>query len=148
MGDGVVLEPSADLRYEGQGYELTVPLRGGLEELLADFHAAHQRRFGHADAGRRVEAITARLRARISRERTAAAVLEGGGSDASAALTGSRTVHLDRPRDVPVYDRTRLLAGNVIDGPALVSQLDSTTLVGIGWRAVVDSFGNFVMERR
>jgi N-methylhydantoinase A len=148
MGDGVTLEPSADLRYEGQGYELTVPLRGGLEELLADFHAAHQQRFGHADAGRRAEAITVRLRARVSRERAAASVLDDGGPDASAAVLGSRKVHFDQPREVPVYDRTRLLAGNVIDGPALVAQLDSTTLVGLGWRAIVDKHGNFVMERR
>jgi N-methylhydantoinase A len=148
MGDAAVLEPAADLRYEGQGYELTVPLRGDFEALLGDFHAAHRQRFGHADPRRLVEAITVRLRARLPGEETATASLEKGGADPSAALTGRRRVHLDTQRDVPVYDRERLLAGNVIDGPALVSQLDSTTLVGAGWRALVDAYGNFVMERR
>ena len=48
----------------------------------------------------------------------------------------------------PVYAREHLVYGNQIDGPALVEQYDSTTLIGAGWRAAVDAFGNLVLERR
>jgi N-methylhydantoinase A/oxoprolinase/acetone carboxylase beta subunit len=48
---------------------------------------------------------------------------------------------------VPVFDRERLLAGNIIEGPAIIAQLDSTTLVAPEWRAVVDRRGNLIMER-
>jgi N-methylhydantoinase A len=148
MGEAATLEPAVDLRYEGQGYELTVPLRDSLAALLADFHGAHHRRFGHADPGRVVEAITVRLRARLPQNEAASPDLPKAERDALPALSASRTVHLDKPREVPVYDRARLRAGNVIEGPAIVSQLDSTTLVGAGWQATVDAYGNFIMERR
>jgi N-methylhydantoinase A len=45
------------------------------------------------------------------------------------------------------FDRERLLAGNVLDGPALVLQVDSTTVVPPGWRGTVDAWGNLVLER-
>jgi N-methylhydantoinase A len=148
MGDAARLEASVDLRYEGQGYELTVPLRDSAEELLADFHEAHLQRFGHADGDRTVEAVTVRLRARIAQEVQTATELNDGGPDASAARTGSRKVSFDQEHDVPLYDRDRLLAGNIITGPAIIAQLDTTTLVTPGWQATVDVLGNLILERR
>ncbi|MGE0687574.1 MAG: hydantoinase/oxoprolinase family protein [Dehalococcoidia bacterium] len=147
MGGAAVLEASVDLRYDGQGYELTVPMQGGIEALLTDFHAAHHQRFGHSDPRRGVEAITVRLRARLLQEHVEAAKLAPGGRDPAKAQVGSRVVQLEQRREVPVYSRDLLLAGNLIEGPALVSQLDSTTLVAAGWLALVDAYGNFIMER-
>jgi N-methylhydantoinase A len=73
--------------------------------------------------------------------------LAPGSSDASAAITGTRSVYLDREQQVTLYSRERLLAGNVVIGPAIVEQVDSTTLVLRGWRAVVDASGTLVLTR-
>jgi N-methylhydantoinase A len=147
MGVGALLEPAVDMRYEGQGYELTVPLVDSGERLLTDFHDAHRQRYGHSDPSRVVEAITVRLRAHLPREEAPVPKLRQAGADASAALAGRRLVHLTRPTQVPVFDRDRLRGGNVIEGPAIVAQLDSTTLVAPEWRALVDKRGNLIMER-
>jgi N-methylhydantoinase A/oxoprolinase/acetone carboxylase beta subunit len=87
------------------------------------------------------------LRAHLPREEAPVPKLRQAGADASAALAGRRLVHLTRPTQVPVFDRDRLRGGNVIEGPAIVAQLDSTTLVAPEWRALVDKRGNLIMER-
>jgi N-methylhydantoinase A len=148
LGAEAQTEPAADMRYEGQGYELTVPwpAEGGLPAAVEAFHAAHQRRYGHADRGRPVEVTAARVRARLRRQKPPVPPLAPGPRSPQAALSGRRTVVFDRPRDARVYARERLLAGNVIEGPAVVAQMDATTLVPPGWRARVDSAGNLVIE--
>jgi N-methylhydantoinase A len=148
LGDRALLEPAVDMRYEGQGYELTVPLgEGGVPRLIESFHAQHERRFGHDSRGRRVEAVTLRLRARVARPRPPIPPLDRGGKSPRAALTGRRSIRLEQQVVAPVYDRERLLAGNVVEGPAVVAQLDSTTLLPRGWRAVVQPSGSMVLER-
>lgn len=149
MGSNAILEPALDLRYEGQGYELTLPLRGDSKALIEDLHAAHQQRFGYATPDRGIEAVTVRLRARVEREEPALAPIGAGDADASGAISERRSVFLAGGKHVvDVYDRDRLLAGNRIEGPALIGQLDSTTLVAAGWQATVDDAGNLLMERR
>jgi N-methylhydantoinase A len=150
LGDAAVLEPAMDVRYAGQGYELTVPWSAdGIPALLAGFHEEHRRRYGHADAARPVEVVTLRLRGRIPRKASTDEPMEEGTPDASAAVTSHRrlTDESGQSSDAPVYDREKLRAGNAFDGPALVSQLDSTTLVPVGWCAIVDAWGNLVIER-
>jgi N-methylhydantoinase A len=62
---------------------------------------------------------------------------------------GCRPIHYRRQRhDAAVYHRRDLLAGHHVDGPAIVEQEDTTTLVPAGFRAVVDPFGNLVIEKR
>ncbi len=147
MGVDAVLEPAVDMRYEGQGFELTIPWTGGSAEvLIGDFHAEHNRLYGHADRERIVETTTVRLRARTEADQAEQVELLEGPPDPSPARTGSRLVHLEAPVDTPVYDRERLLAGNTIKGPSIIAQFDSTTLVLPGWRATVDRGGNLIME--
>jgi N-methylhydantoinase A len=142
------LEWSLDVRYEGQGHELNVPWDGkDAAGLLEGFHALHERRYGHAGRGRAVELITLRLRARIPREPISAVELEPGGSQAGAAKTGERIVMLERPEVVPVFGRDRLRAGNLVEGPAIVEQVDSTTLIPRGWVASVHPSGTLILTR-
>jgi N-methylhydantoinase A len=72
-----------------------------------------------------------------------------GGADSSAARVGQRSVWFSGGGAVAaaVFDRERLLAVNVLRGPALVLQLDATTVVPPGWRGVVDAWGNLVLEK-
>jgi N-methylhydantoinase A len=148
LGSSAVLEIAADLRYEGQGFELSVPWSGSsFEELLQAFHAEHLKRYGHADPDRPVELVTLRLHAHIPRNPLESESLKSGPSDSRKAIVGRRHVVHDPPLEVPVYARDRLLAGNFIPGPAIVTQMDSTTLVLPNWNAVVDGAGNLVVER-
>jgi N-methylhydantoinase A len=149
MGPEAMLEPAVDMRFAGQGYELSVECdgfnAGGLDEA---FRAEHHRRYGHADPNRTVELVTLRLRARVPRLKPRQESLRQGKPAADAALAEMRRVGFEKVRETPVYDRERLLPGNVISGPALVAQLDSTTLIPPGWLATVDNAANLILERR
>jgi N-methylhydantoinase A len=73
--------------------------------------------------------------------------LPDGGTDAGQAVTGSAAVHLDgTPARATVYDRGRLLAGNVVTGPAIITEMDSTTLVLGGHAATVDASGSLLIR--
>jgi N-methylhydantoinase A len=146
----VRLVGAADLRYVGQGFELTVPLRGidarSLSHLGSDFHDVHTRTYGHANREEDVEVVTLRLSAFGAVEGTSHQKIGSGRRDPPAsARVGERRVLLpgtSRKRSVPVYRREELRARNRIDGPAVVEQMDSTTLLLPNQQARVDAFGN------
>ena len=136
-------EPSLAMRYVGQSYELLIPAPATTPAgILADFHAAHSRRFGHADEGRPVEAVTLRLRT----------VLPGARLDLSAppaaagpARIGAIEVFFDRRRRTALYERERLRPGHRLRGPAIVTQMDTTTVIPPGWQGDVDAGGNMIL---
>ena len=151
--DAVTVRPMADCRYLGQGYELPVELPGvtaaDLEQLPALFHALHHERYGHFSPGEEVEVVTLRLAAVGG----VAAIVElpragGGRAPDPAALLAERqiTVPGGTEATVPVWDRERLVPGNVVDGPALIHQMDATTLVLDRQRATVLSSGDLRVE--
>lgn len=147
------LERLLDVRYTGQSYELTVPCPAtkaeGFNQAVAEaFHAAHQQRFGHSDPSQAVEVVTVRLKA------------VGGVERPRLGYTRVRRRAAPKPMDrvdlafaegtyasAPVYGRNSLLPGTRIQGPALVVQMDATTVLPIGWMALVDGWGNLVGER-
>lgn len=141
---------SADCRYEGQGYELEVPLasisRAGVRALRGAFGERHAARYGHADPREAVEVVTTRVSAFGDLERHAAErVPRGTATPPREARVGDRRalVHrLARPQRVSVYRRELLRARNAIEGPAIVEQMDSTVVIGRGQLARVDEEGN------
>jgi N-methylhydantoinase A len=146
---------SADCRYEGQGYELELPLgelsaRGvtGLPRAFADRHAAM---YGHADPREAVEVVTLRLAAFGDLERAAPAALRRGSAappaEARAGTLAARLPGMGRRSKVPVFHREGLRARNRIDGPAIVEQMDSTTVIGARQAATVDAEGNLWLRR-
>jgi N-methylhydantoinase A len=145
------LERAADLRYAGQSHELTVPVDEPLvAQLLSRFHALHKERYGYADAASPVEVVTLRLRAVSPVDGPQLEPLPEGGVDCSAARIGERSVWFSTPdgaAEAAVFDRERLLASNVLRGPALILQVDATTVVPPGWHGTVDAWGNLVLER-
>ena len=163
------LERLLDMRYAGQSYELTVPcpsLGPSLAGAAARrFHRAHRQRFGYSDPSQPVEVVTARLKAvGLSSPLWERAVEDGNegfadgraaasggrglaGDDAGEALVDERAVVFGgRERPTRCYDRERLVPGHAFPGPALVFQMDATTVVAPGWAARVDLHGNLVME--
>jgi N-methylhydantoinase A len=142
-GDGVDaaarrLERAATLRYRGQSFELTVPLKradgGAVEDLVAAFHEAHRERYGYA-LDRDVELATLRLRA-VGKVAPLPPPVEP--RDAGPVEIGRAALRIDgRQHDAPLVLRRRLLPGVSISGPALVAEYSSTTLLPPGARADV-----------
>lgn len=128
--------PQIDLRYAGQSYELTIPFGPA---LIEQFHAAHERAYGHALYERPVEAVTLRLSAVGTVEKPIIA---------AEPVHEAEAVPLAVRTDLRLFDRESLPPGAWFEGPALVTQLDSTTYVAPGWSARVDAYRNLVLERR
>lgn len=153
--DAIVFTRSADMRYQGQGYELAVPVAAGdcsgavLAQMARELGRLHREGYGYEMAAESAEIVTLRLTAIGIRGKPRFRTRELGGTDARPALKESRRVYVDAGfRDVPVYDRPRLEPGMRIVAPAIVEQFDSTTVLFDGYDLRVDAFGNLVIERK
>jgi N-methylhydantoinase A len=139
----------ADLRYRHQGFELTVPWPErtlAVDALVERFHARHQQLYTYALADAPVEIVTLRVAA--------------AGGVRRLALPPLRRIRPARQRaprrrvffagvgwrECACIERESLGAGAVVSGPAIVEQLDSTTVVAPGQRATVDRVGNLVVR--
>lgn len=130
---------SVDVRYRGQGYELSIPLSAG---LLRKFHQEHQRRYGYSHPGREVELVTLRLRGSIA---TRAVNLRTEAAGKQPATTMS--VYFDgRFRPTRVYDRNSLDPRKRYAGPAVITEYSATSVVPPGMRFRVDVAGNLVIS--
>ena len=143
-----------DIKYVGQGYtlEITVPDGDITEATLADiakrFHDRHEALYGFRAEGEAVEVINLRLQATGELERAAPEPQARGPRGPAAARTGEREAWVEVEgalRRHAVYGRALLAAGHVIDGPAIVEQDDSTTVIPPGWLGTVDGHGNIVI---
>ena len=144
---------SADLRYVGQAFQVEVPIDAAwlgdltTDRLRAAFHDRHEHLYAHADRGADVELID--LRATITGATPKPALRPMPPGHGQAAAVGCRAIHYRRQRhEAAVYRRPDLLAGQHADGPAVIEQADTTTLVPAGFRASVDRFGNLLIELR
>jgi N-methylhydantoinase A len=141
-----------DLRYAKQGFELTLDApagrldASGVSALVEQFHALHEQTYSFADRQAPVEIVTLRLRVAGLVDKVALPEIEAA-NGSSARPFEQRAVRLagEQHAAVPAYRRDGLLAGHAVEGPAIVDQLDSTTLVFPGQRAEVDRYGNLVI---
>jgi N-methylhydantoinase A len=146
---------SVDLRYHGQSFELPIAVPPGtltptgIARLRGEFDAAHERAYGYAAPEDAVELVNVRLAAIGVTPRPRRAPLPEGLRDPAGALKGTREVWFAEVtgwRKTSVFDRTKLLSGNVIAGPAIVEEHDASTLVHPGWEAAVDQHANLLMR--
>ena len=154
--DGVPAEHQAfvrvaECRYLGQGFELRAEMPEGpltaenCHVVIDNFHRQHTLDYGHAFEETPVEAITLRVIARAKTEPVGWPSLErGSGRNPQAAWLYARPTTYDDGQTVetPRFDRAKLQAGQAIDGPAIVVQHDSTTLIPPGYEAMVSEYGN------
>ena len=160
-GEGYTLEQlslefAIDIRYLGQGYELTVPIgdRGEVDAaLVADvrrrFDEQHERMFGHSAPDEDAEAVNYRLRASALVTKASLQRRSPASTGVATAKTGERGVCFDASAGLApcaIYDRDLLAPGHAIDGPAIIEQVDSTTVVYPGQRVVVDEYLNIVIS--
>lgn len=137
---GAHIERSADLRYRGQSYELNVPWKSARSAATA-FHREHARIYGYSLPERDVEVVTIRVRARVklAKPRIVRPTRQKGGAEIRRVwVSGSW-------RRVPVWNREQL-GETRLNGPALVLDYGSTTLVPQGWQYHVDRAGNLLIE--
>ncbi|USQ81519.1 hydantoinase/oxoprolinase family protein [Ornithinimicrobium faecis] len=143
---------AVDLRYHGQGFEIPVTVEaadldaGALDALRTAFDAEHERLFNFLLTNEH-ELVTARATVSGPRPEMAPTVLEEGGEDPSAAARRTHQVWVEgKEVEATIYDRHKLLAGNVVTGPAVVAEMDSTTLVLPGHAATVHPSGSLLIR--
>ena len=135
-------ERSADLRYRGQGFELNVRFS---PDLVADFHRAHQTRYGYSHPEREVELVTLRLRATTKAPRTKLGKFTK--SESLPIKSEKRPVWFGRKAvDTAIYDRRNLRYGGKHHGPAIVTEYSATTVVPPGMIFSIDRAGNLLLE--
>jgi N-methylhydantoinase A len=134
----------ADLRYQGQSFELTVEAES-LDDLNALFQAEHEKRYGYRMEEEEVELVNLRLVATVSRDKPE---LHESPPRRDASLA-RRTASFDGGwQEVDVYDRADLGVGSELQGPAVVEFAESTLLVRPSWQATVDEVGTVHLERQ
>jgi N-methylhydantoinase A len=149
---------AADMRYFGQAWEVRIEVPGGhVDRPAADvavqrFHAAHQRTYGYSYAGggdQRIEWVNLRVIGvgplqRPVIERRPRPMNRG----VERAQTGSRPVYFESGSlTTPIYNREQLQPGDCLEGPAIVEEFGSTTVVYPGLVARVDDFANLILTR-
>ncbi len=142
---------TADLRYRGQAFELTVPMRGrtldtaAVEQLIADFHAMHRQRFSYANPGAPVELVSLRATAigRLTAPSVKTAALTGAGRPGR-----SRQLWLDGHwQACPVWQRSEIDTATTIRGPALIEEAYTTVILSPGWTCGPATGGHLVARK-
>ncbi|NIM45010.1 MAG: hydantoinase/oxoprolinase family protein [Nitrososphaeria archaeon] len=145
-----------DMRYVGQSYELKVPIpsadlkESDIDPINEKFNIEHERVYGHCDRSEPVEVVNLRLEATGIIAKPKLRELPPGERSPEKALKHRRKVFFDEASgyiECPVYDRYRLGRGTVLEGPAVVEEMDSTVLIHPNYVAEVDRYGNILIKR-
>ncbi len=142
-----VTERTVDMRYRRQGYELNVPWDGlSPAHAIAAFHRLHQQRYGFCDVRKPVEVVNLRLRMVAPGEPYAPPYREPVPGDGRSAFYAESRVHFaSKPIPARHYKREGLVAGDEIQGPAMITEYTSATVLPPGCSARVDGFGNLII---
>lgn len=147
--EAITIARALDMRYVGQSHELAIaePVDG---DWMAAFHAAHDRRYGYNQPEEPVEIVNIRLKAIGQGPKPTFEALPEGGPEPTAAFLDEAPAWfaLDEPQPTALYTRERLEAGNQLLGPAIIFQLDATTVIPPAWQGVVDRWGNLILEQK
>jgi N-methylhydantoinase A len=153
---GRELRRRMDLRYRGQNFELAVEVpeghgfvEHGAGAVIELFHEAHERVYGYRSEDAAVEVVTFRLEASGSAAHVDVRRDETSPSDPAKAIVETRSTCFDPAEgyvDTPVYDRSLLTPGDVFTGPAIVEQMDTTTVLLPSDACRVDEYRNLIVE--
>jgi len=144
--DAVSYTHQLDLRYEGQAYELTVPLPDGaldataVETTMDRFHAHHEQRYGYAMSTEPLELVTLRVAGTVETPPLSNPVAAADGP----TVVGERPVYFDDRGylETPIVDRGALAVGDELEGPVIVEEPGCTTLIPPEATGVVSAAGN------
>jgi N-methylhydantoinase A len=153
----IKLEPFLDLRYAGQGYELTVacpmaPLKPADLKLMRErFDAQHELASGHKAETEPVELVSLRLISYGLVPQAKLSPSKATGRKVNEAKTGARKVYFGQQHgmlDCQIYTRDLLEPGHRISGPGIVEQLDTTTVIHPEQEAAVDDYRNLIVKEK
>jgi N-methylhydantoinase A len=151
----LTFQRAVDARYVGQNHELSVAAPGGafdtkaLATVKENFHAAHREMYGYASLDKPLELVTCRVRARLCVARREAAGSSAPVRTAALQPIASRKVYFEQAQgfvDCPVYLRDDLRALDRLTGPAIIEQMDCTTVVPPQWSVNVDGGLNLLLR--
>jgi N-methylhydantoinase A len=152
--DTIRIQRALDMRYAGQGYEITIPCEPetmtaeGLKSLRKSFDEIHKGMFGHSAPEEPVEIVSYRVRGigmvpPVEMPRFAKA-----GTTLNDALRETRKVRFDgKTVDCPIYQREKLDVGLTFSGPAVLDQFDCTTVICPGQKVRVDEWKNLIVTQ-
>ncbi|MGI9145958.1 MAG: hydantoinase/oxoprolinase family protein [Chloroflexota bacterium] len=153
----VRLDRFLEIRYVGQSWKLSVPLEPGdlnspaaLQRVKHSFDSLHETTYGYSAPDERAEIVNVGMLATGLMPRVELRPVPVGDSSSTAARRGSRRVYFSETSgfaDATVLDRYALRVGNVIEGPAVIEEVDSTTVVHPGYSAEVGVFGVLVLRQ-
>jgi len=145
-----------EMRYIGQSYELLVPIDKPIthrktEEAIRKFHQRHEDVYGYSTEDSDVEVVNARVAAVRKVEKPKLRTIDRGNAcPPTESIIEKRNVFFEdanRYVECPIFNRQKLKAGNVVRGPAIIEQYDSTTVVYQEWIAEIDDCGNILLRR-
>jgi N-methylhydantoinase A len=144
LSPDMLIERSLDIRYRGQGYELNVP---HCADTLEAFHLKHEQRYGFADRKRPFEIVNMRLRLRRPAPEFTFPERPPRDGDGRQAVCGEQQVYFDgKWRTTTLYNRDLLHPGDAIQGPALIAEYTSTTVVPPDCDLSVDRWSNLLIQ--
>ena len=144
----------AEMRYVGQNYELQVEIptenitASDIEKMKQDFFVAHEKNYGYYNPNAPVQFVNFRCEATGIVKKPNLAELETTLDDPSKAEIGRRVVHFEESGavDCPVYDRAKFGRAERVNGPCIIEQMDSTTVVPPNTWFSIDKFGNLIIR--
>ena len=153
--DRIRLERQADLKYYPQSFYLTLPINDGevtqeqMDTLFATYHETHEKEFGYSIPAHAAEVEIGQVRL-VARGLIDKPTLKPTDSSANGAGSpGKRQAYFEDAGgwvDADAYVRDELAAGTTFDGPAVIDQFDSTTVLPPGTRATVDDYANLLVQ--
>lgn len=137
-----IFEPSCDIRYRGQGYELNLPYSA---DVLKRFHAEHKRRYGYSSPEHDLEIVTLRIRGRVaSPEKLSRLKIR---EEQGRLKSSSQMVHFaGRRHKTQIIPRSSIKQGKRFRGPAIITEYSATTVVPPGLAYQKDRAGNLLIE--
>ncbi len=150
----LIFRRQGEMRYVGQSFELPVPISGKvnqstIEGMVDSFHKGHEQAYGHSARDEPIELVNVRVTAIQEITKPQPIRLQDDTDKISQEKPIYRPVYFsehDGDVETKVIDRTRLGAGAVILGPALIEEIDSTTVIHPEWIACVDNYGNLIIS--
>lgn len=141
-----------ELRYFGQNFELEIPVPDGdldaeaFKTIIENFHVEHERLYGYRIPREEIEFLNLNVAARAAHQSIELPKIKAGGE---AVSIGTAPVILpgdEEPTEIPLYDRETFGAGTTVTGPAIIGQMDTTTLLARDAVATIDEYGHMLIE--
>jgi len=139
-----------ECRYEKQNYEIPIPVdpsmtERALEQMIEKFHAEHEKLYGYYNPNKRIQMVNYRVSAvgAIDKPNLVAKAIDPDAKPPQPAEVRSVLFEGEKTRkSTNVYQRTEIAAGCTIQGPAIIEQMDSTTIIPPRWQAYIDEYSN------